>query len=702
MYRLVLFLFISNSLQAQTPNYCPVETNIQCTEEIASAGYNIENIEKVKKKIGQNNFIRALKNTAILKLTSNKSELLAPFPELYNKPKDHKIYYYGLEKQKSRNHHANFTHLSVCFRTDNNLKDNAEKIDNEFKALQLEKANKDNQLDILTNVFLGAIPAEMQLNKRPLLNQKIKKEKENLAYSKKLLDAGETGILNIEDGITTSTSPCYGISASITPKLCEDYKERLKELSTQIDKDSKKITLLEIERELGDEYIFKNPMYTTAKGPLSTFITNKQFEPTSIITEGLAEIKKYTKTGDLSVISDLIMYSDQIKQETGIDGEQMARSTMKDFISSNPSLFAKLKNIYQKNLKNVISQNDEAIKDICLNDGEDLIANQDLVDLSRESFLKDAEESLGNSFNKDELTLAYNLAHCEVLAESQEEGWFESMTGYSGLKSTKLGSGLTAFGLGVASAFGCVPCLPASIASGLTATGIGAYEASKSQDSFSINRGLANVSLSDQRIAKDYFDNAITGWAFVGIDLALTPLGLKTGQVLRTGQALKRAQKSFSNSSLKDRPELTKSLLNHLPESEFDDAIEAISKLSTSEKNLIASELDKLKSLPKEDHYQFISSTLKKYQVDLPASGELYVRSLRELSNDSDEFNGLRLRYEDQLNKHGITPGTEEEIQFLQIAHIHEKSGCTGLCLQNPKTKENVVKKIDESLTCKL
>ena len=182
-----IFLFFNFALYAQTPPYCSEEVLVACKEELIQSIENIDSFEEIKNELSMSSFVESMKHTAIIQLTENKSELLAPFPEAYIRQKDHKLYYYGLKKKVSKNKNAKGIHVSGCFKIDDQLKDQAEDIDQAFEDKRSKKANTENQLEILSNVFLGAVAAEKNLEQRPEINRQLLKRKKEVEYSRKIM-----------------------------------------------------------------------------------------------------------------------------------------------------------------------------------------------------------------------------------------------------------------------------------------------------------------------------------------------------------------------------------------------------------------------------------------------------------------------------------------------------------------------------------
>ena len=701
MYMLIITIFLIFSTHANEPPYC-TEYKMDCAEKSSVIESSFDTIEMLSRKMATREFNRSIKNTLILKLVEHKATLLTTFPNIYEPSKTHKVFHYGLEKKVSTNKHAKFTHISTCFRLDSDLERGANRIHNQYLDQRNKKENKENQAQVLANIFLGAIAAKKSIKERPQVLDKIQEIRKELNMNKKIIRAGEFGILQRSEGITTSSSPCYGPIAIVSPKKCEQYKVLLKSLSATSKKQEQTLKQLEYKLEVSEKLIFKNPMYVNYKGAFTSLVSNDDIEPTRIVSQGVEVLERSLGKSQLKIYTDLMKNSESIKENTGISGQDMIAEDFTNTLMTNNNLFNELRNLYLNQLKAPISDIDKAIDDVCKSKITKVIDNEKVISNAREDFLESARDKLSKDYREDELIRMFNMAHCQAIKDKRDEDWFYNKTGLSGEKVSHLGMAATSLSLGVASAFGCVPCLPLALTTGVASTGMTTMQVMEDYKNSNITTGLAHLNMESTKKAFDYLQSAQEGWAFIGVDLALAPLGIRSGAMLKSGRNIRTSRKALGDTELKDNPYLFKTLIRNIPEKEYEEVIEAIKKLPLSERKVLARELDALSQLDQSQSYMFISNILKKYNIKTPSKPKLNQMALEKLSNNPHEISALKLRYSNDLKRHRIKPGSTEEQNFILLAHLYEKMGCTGVCATSVVKQERVIKEIEKSLNCEI
>ncbi len=701
MYMFIITIFLIFSTHANETPYC-TEYNIDCAQKTTVTESNLDTIEILSRQMAAREFNRTVKNTLILKLVEHKATLLATFPNIYKPDKTHKVFHYGLEKKVSKNKHAKFTHTSTCFRIDRDLEKEANKIHDQYLNQRNKKVNKENQARVLANIFLGAIAAKKSIKERPQILDKIQEIRNELKINKETIHAGEFGILQRYEGITTSSSPCYGPIAVVSPKKCEQYKILLKNLSATSKKQEQKLKQLEYKLEVSENFIFKNPMYVNYKGAFTSLVSNDDIEPTRIVSQGVEVLERSLGKSQLKIYTDLMKNSESIKEDTGISGQDIIAEDFINTLMTNSNLFNELRDLYLDQLKEPISDIDKAIDDVCKSKITEVIDNEKIISNAREDFLESARDKLSKDYRENELIRMFNMAHCQAIKDKRGEDWFYNKTGLSGEKVSHLGMAATSLSLGVASAFGCLPCLPLAITTGLTSTGMTTMQVMEDYKNSNITTGLAHLDMKSTKEAFDYLQSAQEGWAFIGVDLALAPLGIRSGAMLKSGRNIRTSRKALGDTELKDNPYLFKTLIRNIPEKEYEEVIEAIKKLPLSERKVLARELDALSQLDQSQSYMFISNILKKYNIKTPTRPKLNQMALEKLSNNPHEVSELKLRYSNDLKRHKIEPGSTEEQNFILLAHLYEKMGCTGVCATSAVKQERVIKEIEKGLNCKI
>jgi hypothetical protein len=330
--------------------------------------------------------------------------------------------------------------------------------------------------------------------------------------------------------------------------------------------------------------------------------------------------------------------------------------------------------------------------------GQPLEGDERFVKQAESEYLTLAKSTLGDEANISKFLVAHQKAHCAVLKETRDSKWFENEYGMSALMAAQLTGGAATLSFGTAATmFGCVPCLPIAIVAGGSASVAGYLDAERIQARADTVRGLANINLAEHEDARSLLREAELGWIFVGVDLVLTPLGLKGGALIKAGKNISKGRKALKGTELAKNKNFFKAIVNGLPEDEYFKVVEELAKLSPAELKIIATDLAKLEKLDKATRITMIEKVLTQNGVNFPGDKILNNAVLRRIDNSLVLQEKIKNDYANEMLSIGINPGSAEEKAFIRIAGILEEKGCAGTCAKNLVKKKEVMKRYEES-----
>lgn len=722
-------LFIPLTYSAvEYPDYCSVDPlqllldKADCSPEQSmtfdKSDEDLDDIITLSDELKQQQFKDNLRRTAVIKLLEEKRNILGVFGDFYSQKDGHKFYHYGLKRKKSANPNgaAKLQHSASCFANDTQLKDKADEMSDGFAKFKKENSTDEKQLDVLASLLLSSIAAEEGLEQRPRLSKKIKDNEKKIKKLQADEEDAKKGIIKNSVGHLISADGCkriIDVQGYVDNEAnCKRYKEMALSAPNKIKEYEDEIATLEQNRDMLDQAIFQNPFLaeprdigdSVTESPVNFFknvFTRRKesekvylgkYKKSQMLSKGLEGLRRIPGGGD-SFIQGI---KRQIKSTESVDGTKphvFAFLKVKELLKDNKPFRNEFKALFKKELKESIDESDESIKEICKDKKDSTIIQlQQLVDRSKEEYLEAAQSELGKDADLAALASSFEEAHCAALKTEQDGRWFENLTGFKGTTALQLGGGATALGTGLAATLaGCAPCLPVAIIAGGTAAGAGLADTQRFQKEADITRGLANLDLAEQEKARETLRDAQLGWAFVGVDVAMAPLGLSGGKLIKAGKLVQQGRKGLKQSELGKNKYFFKTLVNGLPEDEYLRIVEELQKLPLDEQKRIADALSNLKDKNAAERLNSIEKVLRDSGIKVPDEFMLNSRVLASLEKSPQKINDLKIQFSDDMKKVGIEPGSADEQTFLRIAGILQSKGCAGICRKQIVTNQEVM-----------
>ncbi len=670
-------------------------------ENLREGNSNLVGVLELSNSLEEQQFRENLKSTALIRLLEQKRNLLTPYPELYpHTDKTHPFFHYGLGHKKVKERGIGYIYGRDCIPTDSKLRNRLETMEKEFEGKRKEVANDTFQINHLGSLLLGAIAAEEGIKQRPGISQKIEREQEKLDKVNKKLAAAKDGkvISQTRRGARIKKSPCVIFEKE--SKQCKRFEKQMKKSQTYADNKKTEIDALKNKRNILDESIFKNPFYARPTGLgdstanlASTVVNFKHeylgnFQKTDFLIKSLASLKK-RKGADYRVgILNNIKNSHKLQQETGTSGIAISQAIITDLLTNDKDLKGEIKKFYIEGAKSHLDDLNESVSEICDSKGESLYKIPELVKTVKNEFLINTHKKLGSNADLTSYLDSFQKNHCSII----EKEINKKILGMSKATVTQIGAGVATLGLGVATAFGCVPCFGLAISTGGIAAGAGVIEANSLQGESDVIRGLASINLADQEKARDLLREAQAGWAFVGVDIALAPLGLKGGAMIKAGKSIKAGRKELAGTELADNKDLFKAMGRGLPDDEFKRIIKQMKELPVAEQIILADKLKDLKKISEAKKLTIIAKAMKDHKIDFPDGKALNNRILKDLESDPTRLARIQKDYAESMLELKITKGTPEEEAFIRIAGILENKGCAGFCRKKIVSQADGVK----------
>jgi len=722
---------ISSSIFSATVNYplyCEEGNELIFCDKINinSTDEGIAEIIKLSDSIESKEFKDNLKRLVLVRLIEQKRDLLAPFPDLYSHTGNSKIYYGGFKKRSDKptnreKRNYSMSYENKCFNGDSILKNKLDQMDDDFENLREEVSEDNNKTNLIANMLLGAIAAEEGVKQRPKISEKIDKNEDEVSFLKSRLKAGVYGNVSASiDGVRTSDSPCYPVvfMGILNEDSCNRYKEELASIPDKITKlEQEKLKLINA-RDTLDQTIFKNPFYAkptglgdstgnwfantfTRFGKNNVYLDN--YKRSDFLEKSFPLLKdELGKHSGLNIENLSVMLKDsfKIKKNTGTSGEEMARSILVDVLNRNEKFKKEVESLLKLEVKNTVKENDEAVKEFCRNP-EALIEIQSVVAKSEADYLEIARLELGKEADLSSFLKAHRGAHCRVLSDLDQSRWFQNYIGLEPETAAMLVGSTATLGFGIASAFGCVPCLGLAIASGAGLTIGGIADANNIQNESNSLRGLANAGMASQEEARELLRSAQAGWLFVGVDVLLTPLGLKGGQLIKHGSLLSKGRKSLSSTPFSENSSLVSTLASGLPESEYLETLEILKNLPKVKQERVALSLsaDNLKELDQVEKLKKIKEIFLENEMMFPSFERLNQAINLRFSDDSDFSSYIMNKYEKIASNRGIIAGTSDEDDFYRVMAVLDQEGCAGFCTQSAKKQNEIIEEYSRRMS---
>jgi hypothetical protein len=739
----ILFLLTSNTCFASgeaygeyRPNYCEDNSDLVggcIDQDFDTSDEDLSSIITVSEALKKQELNENLKRTAIIKLMEGKRDLLAPYTDLYeHKEGRDKLFYEGISGRKSVTSTSNFfgttkTHTGYeasCFDQDKNLKDKLEEMDSGFVEFRKTMNTPDMHLNMLANALLGAVAAEEGIEQRPVINNKIEQIDKNIENYETTILKGRNGFIITDRMQTSSTSPCYPqtshafMDKDILDAKCIAYEEMLVGLPNKILKLKEEKRKSENQVELIDQSIFSNSFYTELSGlgdSVSNWWSNigeskknkhelGKYKKSKFLEKGLSSLREVGGNGFVNGLKEKLSNSNIILKESDgkASGEAIAREQILTALKDNPSFKKSVEDLYKVEVGEYIDETDQAIKEICDSDEDDLIRIPQLVEAAEKEYLELASRELNEYADLAAVLTAHRSAHCILLKEEHASHWFRNSIGISGRTAGMIGSGAVALGAGVAAGFGCVPCLAVAGTAGVASAGLGYSDARESERKANILRGLANNGLARQEDAREFMREAQAGWIFMGVDILTAPLGFKGGAAYKAGKLVNKGRKTINSSALGKNKDFFKSLVNGLPEDEYLKVMGQLEKLSDGEKLAIADRLKDLKGMNSAERLNLIEKVLADNNIKIPNAVAINNRVLAQIDNNPKTQEDIKSRYTNQMANLSIMAGSADEKAFIRMVGIMEKKGCAGFCRKNKLSPEEVEREYKRRFTqCK-
>jgi hypothetical protein len=740
---IILFSLFSSNCFANTaaygeykPDYCEnddhvagcIDQDFDTTDEDLSTILTVSNALK-KQELSEN-----LKRTAIIKLMEGKRDLLAPYPDLYeHKAGRDKLYYEGTIGQKfamtpstygTPGQRYNSGYEASCFNNDENIKSKLDEMDKGFDEYRKKVNKPELHLNMLANALLGAVAAEEGIEQRPGLNNRIETIDKNIENYEETILKGRYGFINTFGKVSTSTSPCYPqqshafMDQDVLEAKCLAYEEMLVGLPYKILKLKEEKRKTENKVKMIDQTIFSNSFYTELSGPgdsVSNWWSNigvdkknkhelGKYKKSKFLEEGLASLRSIETDNFVTGLKEKLARSNEILKSTdgGVSGEETARQLLLKTLEDNPEFRKKIEGLYKVEVGEYVDETDEAIKEICDSDEDDLIRIPQLVEAAEKEYLELASRELDEYADLKLVLNSHRSAHCTLLREEHASHWFRNSIGISGRTASMIGTGAIALGAGVAAGFGCVPCLAVAGTAGVGSAGLSYESARESERKANILRGLANNGLARQEDAREFMREAQAGWIFMGVDILMAPLGFKGGAAYKAGTLVSKGRKSINHSALGKNKSFFKSLVNGLPEDEYLKVMGQVEKMSDADKAIMAERLKDLDKMSDAEKLVLIEKVLADNKIVIPNAVAINNRVLSQIDNNPKMQEDIKSRYSDQMVNLAIVAGSADEKAFIRMVGIMEKKGCGGFCRKNKLTPEEVEREYQRRFTqCK-
>lgn len=717
------------------PDYCEdnsalvggcIDQNFDTNDEDLSSIITVSDALK-KQELNEN-----LKRTALVKLMEGKRDLLAPYIDLYeHKAGRDKLYYEGISGRKSYQTSGGFQGITskkkyngyeeTCFESDENLKSKLDEMDNGFDEFRKNVSTPEMRLNMLANALLGAVAAEEGIEQRPGINKKIEKIDRNIENFEATILKGRNGFITTDRMSSSSNSPCFSqrshlfMDQDVLDAKCIAYEEMLVGLPNKILKLKEEKRKSENQVELIDQTIFQNSFYTELSGlgdSVSNFFSNivsdkdnkhelGKYKKSKFLEEGLSSLREVGGNGFVKGLKEKLANSNIILKDSdgAASGEEIAREQILKTLKDNPEFQKSVEGLYKVEVGEYIDETDEAIKEICDSDEDDLIRVPQLVQAAEKEYLELASRELNEYADLKAVLGAHRSAHCILLKEEHASHWFRNSIGISGKTAAMIGSGAIALGSGVAAGFGCVPCLAVAGTAGVASAGLGYSDARESERKANILRGLANNGLARQEDAREFMREAQAGWIFMGVDILTAPLGFKGGAAYKAGKLVNKGRKTINNSALGKNKDFFKTLVNGIPEDEYLKVMGQLEKLSDADKLVIADRLKDLKDLNSAERLNLIEKVLADNNIKIPNSVAINNRILSQIDNNPKTQEDIKSRYSTQMSNLSIMAGSPDEKAFIRMVGIMEKKGCGGFCRKNKLKPEDVEKEYQRRFT---